>query len=28
LHIIYDTVDVRPAFEGETGRPSWRASEA
>jgi hypothetical protein len=24
LHIIYDTVDVRPAFEAETGRPSWR----
>jgi hypothetical protein len=28
LHIIYDTVDVRPAFEVETGRPSWRASQA
>ena len=24
LHIIYDTVDVRPAFEAETGRQSWR----
>jgi hypothetical protein len=24
LHVIYDTVDVRPAFEAETGRPSWR----
>ena len=24
LHIIYDTVDVRPAFEAEVGRPSWR----
>jgi len=24
LHIIYDTVAVRPAFEQETGRPSWR----
>lgn len=24
LHIIYDTVDVRPAFEAETGRRSWR----
>jgi len=24
LHILYDTVDVRPAFEAETGRPSWR----
>jgi len=27
LHIIYDTVDVRPAFEAETGHRSWRASE-
>lgn len=25
LHVIYDTVDVRPIFEAETGRPSWRA---
>lgn len=24
LHIIYDTVDVRPAFEAEVGRPSSR----
>ncbi|MBC3763867.1 nuclear transport factor 2 family protein [Quadrisphaera oryzae] len=24
LHIVYDTVSVRPAFEAETGRPSWR----
>jgi hypothetical protein len=24
LHIIYDTVDVRPAFEAAVGRPSWR----
>ena len=24
LHIIYDTVDVRPAFETEVGRASWR----
>lgn len=24
LHIIYDTVDVRPAFEAEVGRQSWR----
>lgn len=26
LHIIYDTVDVRPAFEAEAGRSSWRPS--
>jgi len=26
LHIIYDTVDVRPAFEAETGRRSWRSA--
>jgi SnoaL-like domain len=26
LHIIYDTVDVRPAFEAEVGRSSWRPS--
>jgi hypothetical protein len=26
LHIIYDTVDVRPAFEAELGRPSWRSA--
>ena len=24
LHIIYDTVDVRPAYEADTGRMSWR----
>lgn len=24
LHVIYDTVDVRPAFEAETRQPSWR----
>ncbi len=24
LNIIYDTVDVRPAFEAEVGRASWR----
>jgi hypothetical protein len=24
LRIIYDTVDVRPAFEAEVGRLSWR----
>jgi hypothetical protein len=24
LHIVYDTVDVRPAFEAEVGHPSWR----
>lgn len=26
LHIVYDTVDVRPAFEAEVGHPSWRQS--
>ena len=26
LHIVYDTVDVRPAFEADVGRRSWRAS--
>ncbi len=26
LHIIYDTVDVRPAFEHEVGKSSWRRS--
>ena len=26
LHIIYDTVDVRPAFEADVGRTSWRVS--
>jgi len=25
LHIVYDTVDVRPAFEKHTGMASWRA---
>jgi hypothetical protein len=25
LHIVYDTVQVRPAFEQETGKRSWRA---
>lgn len=25
LHLVYDTVDVRPAFEAATGRRSWRA---
>ena len=24
LHIVYDTVDVRPAYEHDTGHPSWR----
>jgi hypothetical protein len=24
LHIVYDTVDVRPVFEAELGRSSWR----
>ena len=28
LHIIYDTVDVRPAFETEVGRSSWRRPHA
>jgi hypothetical protein len=27
LHIVYDTVETRPAFEQETGRASWRRSE-
>ena len=26
LHIIYDTVDVRPAFEADVRRSSWRQS--
>jgi hypothetical protein len=26
LHIIYDRVDVRPAFEADVGRSSWRRS--
>jgi hypothetical protein len=25
LHIVYDTAQVRPAFEQETGKQSWRA---
>lgn len=28
LHIIYDTVDVRIAFEAEVGRSSWRRSQS
>lgn len=24
LHIVYDTVHVRPVFEAEVGHPSWR----
>jgi hypothetical protein len=24
LHIVYDTAEIRPAFEQETGRLSWR----
>jgi hypothetical protein len=28
LHIIYDTVDVRPAFEADVGRSSWRRSNS
>jgi hypothetical protein len=27
LHIIYDTVDVRPAFEADVGRTSWRVAQ-
>jgi hypothetical protein len=26
LHLIYDTIDVRPAFEASTGRRSWRTT--
>ncbi|GGK73408.1 hypothetical protein Sme01_06940 [Sphaerisporangium melleum] len=26
LNIVYDTVDVRPAYEKAIGRPSWRAA--
>jgi hypothetical protein len=26
LHVVYDTVDVRPTFEAEVGHPSWRQS--
>ncbi|MGK5680087.1 nuclear transport factor 2 family protein [Actinoplanes sp. URMC 104] len=25
LHIVYDTVDVRPAYEAEVGHRSWRS---
>lgn len=28
LHIIYDTVDVRPAFEAEVGHSSWRRPQS
>jgi hypothetical protein len=28
LHIVYDTVDVRPIFENETRRPSWHADQS
>jgi len=28
LRIVYDTVSVRPAFERETGRASWRGDPA
>jgi hypothetical protein len=28
LHIVYDTVDTRPAMEQETGRRSWRMAGA
>jgi hypothetical protein len=28
LHIVYDTVDTRPAMEQETGRASWRLAGA
>lgn len=28
LHIIYDTVDVRPAFEAEIGQLSWRTGHS
>jgi len=26
IRIVYDTVDVRPAFEADTGTASWRAT--
>jgi SnoaL-like domain len=26
LHLVYDTIDVRPSFEAETGHASWRQS--
>jgi SnoaL-like domain len=28
LYIVYDTVDVRQAFEYEVGKPSWRRSRS
>ena len=28
LHVVYDTVDVRPAFEAEFARPSWRRPQS
>jgi hypothetical protein len=28
LHVIYDTVDVRPAFECDVGRSSWRRTHS
>jgi hypothetical protein len=28
LRIVYDTVDVRPAFERDTGGRSWRPSDS
>ena len=28
LHVLYDTVDVRPAFESEAGHSSWRESSS
>ena len=27
LRIVYDTADIRPVFEQETGRRSWRAGQ-
>ena len=28
LRIVYDTADVRPVFEQETGKPSWHADRS
>jgi hypothetical protein len=28
LRIVYDTADIRPIFEQETGRRSWRPGKA
>lgn len=28
LRIVYDTADIRPVFEHETGQRSWRADQA